>query len=159
MPSDNLVKILFRFYSDILDEETVETMWASVYDLEKNYYKIGNIPFYAFIAADDIIWAEYSKTEEMLTYRKTVIYSGNSTIHVILMDTEKEINTIRDIFNALGCESEMLNNKYFALNVPAAIDYFIIKAKLDELSGKGEIDYAETCLSDKHDYKNFSPFN
>jgi hypothetical protein len=158
MSSDNLTKILFRFYSDILDEETVETMWAEVYDLEKNYYKIANIPFYAFIAADDIIWAEFSKTEEMLTYRKTITASGNSTIHVILMDTMEDINALRDIFKVLGCESERLNNKYFALNVPAAIDYVIIKTKLDELSGKGEINYAETCLSDKHDYKNFSPF-
>jgi hypothetical protein len=42
---DNNVKILFRFYSDVLDEETVETMWASIIDKNKGLYKLDNIPF------------------------------------------------------------------------------------------------------------------
>ena len=158
MPADNLTKVLFRFYSDILDEETVETMWAEVIDAGKNYYKIDNIPFYAAVATGDIVWAEHSKTEEMLTYRKTVQHSGNSTIHVILIDAMQDINTVRGILKALGCESEKLNEKYFALDIPATADYFKIKPTLDELTEKGLIDYAETCLSDKHQYKNFSPF-
>ena len=29
---DNFVKILFRFYSNVLDEWTVETMWAAIVD-------------------------------------------------------------------------------------------------------------------------------
>jgi len=157
MPDDNLVKILFRFYSDILDEETVETMWAETVDEEKNYYKLANIPFYVPKAASgDIVWAEYSVEESMLTYRKTVQYSGNSTIHAIMMDNEQDINNIRKLFEEMGCVSEKMNARYFALEIPAAIDYFAVKKKLDELEKDEIIGYAESCLSDKHQYKNIS---
>jgi hypothetical protein len=43
--ADNYVKILFRFYSDVLEEETVETMWAVIMDQEKGLYKLDSIPF------------------------------------------------------------------------------------------------------------------
>lgn len=78
---DNHVKILFRFHSNVLDEETVETMWAEIVDKEKGLYKLDSIPFYApSVASDDIVFAEYDEQEQMLTYRETVEYSGNSTV-------------------------------------------------------------------------------
>ena len=40
---DNYVKILFRFHSDVLDEETVETMWATIVDKDKGLYKLDSI--------------------------------------------------------------------------------------------------------------------
>jgi len=53
---DNYVKILFRFHSDVLDEETVETMWATIVDKDKGFYKLDSIPFYApLVASDDIV--------------------------------------------------------------------------------------------------------
>ena len=55
---NNYVKILFRFYSDVLEEETVETMWATIVDKENGLYKIDNIPFYVpLLASDDIVFA------------------------------------------------------------------------------------------------------
>jgi len=131
MSADNLVKILFRFYSEILDEETVETIWATVANKEYNYYRLGNIPFYVSnVASGDVVWAEYSKKEEMLTYRKTVEYSGNSTLRVILMDNVHEINSIRSVFEQMGCLSETLSKKYFVMDVPATVDYLPVKEKL-----------------------------
>jgi hypothetical protein len=151
MSADNLVKILFRFYSNIFDAETVETMWAEVVNAAHGYYKIDNIPFYVpNIATGDIVWAEYKDVEGMLTYRKTVECSGNSTLHVIIMNDEYEINSIRAIFENMGCESEKFNDKYFAMEVPAGIDYAPLKGKLDELRNNNVIDYAEACLSDNH---------
>lgn len=38
------------------------------------------------------------------------------------------------------------------MNVPADIDYKLIKKELVELQDKGSIDYAEPCLSEKHWY-------
>lgn len=38
-------KILFRYYSDLLEDMVVETMWAEIIDLEKGYFKLDNIPF------------------------------------------------------------------------------------------------------------------
>jgi hypothetical protein len=155
MPEDNAVKILFRFYSDILEEETTEILLAEVFDSEYGYYKLNSIPFYApKTAPGDIVWAEYSETEGMLTYRKIIQSSGNSIIHAIVLDDEYDINAIRGIFNDMGCRSEVLNDRYFALEIPAAVDYVPVKRKLDELEKEGILDYAESGLSEKHAYKN-----
>jgi hypothetical protein len=159
MPTDNDIKILFRFYSDILDAETVETLPAQIHIKEVNYYKITSIPFYApDTALGDIVWAEFSPKEETLTYRKTIEHSGNSVIHPYVTNTEYNIDTICGLFTEIDCQPAKMNNKYFALQIPAAIDYLPIKSRLDELENNGVIGYAETCLSDKHQYKNYSPF-
>jgi hypothetical protein len=148
---DNYVKILFRFHSDVLDEETVETMWATVVDKDKGLYKLDSIPFYApLVASDDIVSAEFDEQEQMLTYRKTVKYSGNSTVQVVLMDKSKDINQIRDTFKELGCVSEKVNEGYFSMEIPSTIDYKNIKKKLDELENQETIGYAEPCLADGH---------
>jgi hypothetical protein len=61
------VKILFRFHCDVLDEETVETMWATIVDKDKGLYKLDSIPFYApLVASDDIVFAEFDDQEQML---------------------------------------------------------------------------------------------
>ena len=148
--NDNYVKILFKFYSSLLDEWTVENMWAEIVDTEKGLYKIDNIPFYASIASDDIVFAENDETEQRLTYRKTVEYSGNSTVQVVMFDKSIATNDIRDIFNSLGCETEKFKEGYFVINVPADQDYKLIKNELVDLQNKGIIDYAEPCLSVNH---------
>jgi hypothetical protein len=147
---DNFVKILSRFYSNVLDEWTVETMWAKVVDKDKGLYKIYSIPFYASIASDDIVIAEYDNKEKMLTYKETVEYSGNSLIQVVIMDKSVVTNDIRDIFNSMNCQSEKFKEGYFVIEILADVDYKPIKQKLTELQDKGIIDYAEPVLSDKH---------
>ena len=149
---DNFVKILSRFYSNVLDEWTVETMWAEIIDKDKGLYKIDNIPFYASSASDDIIFAEYDDTEKMLTYRETIEYSGNSLIQVVIMDKSVVTNDIRDIFNSLDCKSEKFKEGYFVIEILSCKNYEPIRQKLSELQEKGIIDYAEPVLSDKHQY-------
>lgn len=150
---DNNVKILFRFYSDVLDQWTVETMWAEIVDTEKGHYKLDNIPFYApLVASDDIVRAEYDDSELMLTYRETVRPSGNSNITVVILNKAWEINNVRDLFADLGCVSERANDAYFAMEVPSNIDYAPIKRKLEQLEKDRVISYAEPCLSALHRY-------
>lgn len=149
---DNFVKILFRFYSNVLGEWTVETMWAKVVDRDRGLYKIDSIPFYASIASDDIVFAEYDDAEKMLTYKETVEYSGNSLIQVVIMDKSVVTNDICEIFNSMNCQSEKLKEGYFVIEILADKDYQPIKLKLTELQDKGVIDYAEPVLSDKHQY-------
>lgn len=86
----------------------------------------------------------------MLTYRKTVEYSGNSTIQVVLKDKTKDINLIRELFKVLGCVSDKANEGYFSMEVPSSIKYKNIKKKLTELERQGMIGYAEPCLADGH---------
>ncbi|MXV14325.1 DUF4265 domain-containing protein [Hufsiella ginkgonis] len=149
---NKVVKILFRFYSNVLDEWTVETMWAEVVDQEKGLYKIANIPFYASIASDDIVFAEYDDDEERLTYRETVEFSGNSTVQVVIMDKNTVANDIRDIFNDMGCPSEKASEGYFVLEIPVNVDYRSVKQKLSELENNNVIGYAEPVLADGHQY-------
>ena len=151
MENEN-VKILFRFFSNILDEWTVENMWAEIVDAEKGLYKLANIPFYASVSCDDIVYAEYDEDEERLTYRKTVEHSGNSTIQVIVTGENVAANDLREIFNSLGCESEKFNDGYFVMEVPANLNYKPIREKLEELENQEKISYAEPNLAKNHWY-------
>ena len=146
------VKILFRFFSNLLDEWTVETMWAETINSEKGLYKLSNIPFYASVSCDDIVFAEYDQDEEMLTYRKTIEHSGNSTIQVIILNKEIATNDLREIFNDFGCESEKFKEGYFVIEIPAKIDYTPIREKLINLEEKNIISFAEPNLSNNHFY-------
>ena len=149
--SDKSHKILFRFYSDVLEKWTVETLWATAVDVEKGWYRLDNIPFYAkSIACDDIVFAEYDEDEQFLTFRDVVQPSGNSTIQIVVMDPVLETKGIRSLFDTLGCSSEEFQERYFVIDVPARLSYHPVKSLLDELFTNDSIDYAEACLSDKH---------
>ena len=149
--SDKSVKVLFRYYSSVLDQWVVETMWAEAVDGENGLYKIDSIPFYGpLVASDDIVFAEYDNDEERLTYRRTVENSGNSIVTVVIMNSTIDINEVRDIFKGLGCLSERVNDGYFSMEVLFDKNYAPIKQKLSELEEKGIIGYAEPCLSEKH---------
>ncbi|WP_445718268.1 DUF4265 domain-containing protein [Flavobacterium sp.] len=146
-----MVKILFKFYSDIFDEEKVETIWAEEIDKEKGIYKIENIPFYIpFISSSDLVFAEYDKNEQSLVYKSTFEHSGNSTIQVVIVNNDYKTNDIRKVFNELNCESEKFSEGYFSMEIPFEINYKKIKTKLDELETKEIIGYAEPNLSEKH---------
>jgi hypothetical protein len=126
-------------------------MWATIVDKDKGLYKLDSIPFYApLVASDDIVFTEFDEQERMLTYRKTVEYSGNSTVQVVLMDKSEDINQIRDTFKELGCVSEKVNEGYFSMEIPSTVDYKNIKKKLDELETQETIGYAEPYLADGH---------
>lgn len=68
------------------------------------------------------------------------------------MDKVIVTNAIREIFNLMDCKSEKAEEGYFVIEILADKDYKPIKQKLIELQGKGVIDYAETVLSDNHQY-------
>ena len=151
MSNTSPVNILFRFYSDTLLEEVVETVPAAVVDLEKGYYKILSVPFYApKIGLGDVVWADFNEKERAITYRKTIQASGNSTIHAVMMDNKYEIDDILPVFLEMGCTAEKLNDRYFALVIPAYLNYVHAKHELDELEKRKIIDYAASGLSEKH---------
>lgn len=152
-PVEKASKILFRFHSDILDQEMEETIWGIVVDEALGHYQLDSIPFYATnIATDDIVHAEYDDAEEMLTYRETIKPSGNSTIWVVVTDEDTDIDEVRAIFDEMKCLSEALSNRFFAMEVKAEINYLHIRNKLNELKAEKLIDYTEPCLSAEHRY-------
>ncbi len=144
-------KILVRYYSKVLEEEIVETLWTETIDKEKGLYKIENIPFYGpCFSSDDIVFAEYDNDEECLTFRKVIEFYGNSTVQVMIMNDEINRDDIRNIFKNLNCESEALNEKYFVLEIPLQINYKSVFDKLIELQENEFIAFAEPVLSEKH---------
>lgn len=144
-------KILFRYYSDLLEDTVVETMWGEIIDLEKGYFKLDNIPFFGpLIATEDIFFAEYDENEQRLTYRKTIENSGNSIVQVVILEKDFDKEIIREKLKAINCESEGLNDTLFAVEVVKEVDYSIVKSLLLEYESLSVIEFSEPCLSEKH---------
>lgn len=151
MQDEEHVKVLFRYHSEVLEEEVVETMWAVPVDIRNGLYRLDTIPFYGPpIATDDIFFAENDDNEEMLTFREVRKHSGNSILQVILMCEPFDTTDLRGKLMELGCPSEGLNDRYFVVEVPATVDYGPVKALLYELTSLGQIGYAEPVLSGQH---------
>jgi len=149
--NNNSKKITFRYYSDVLEEETVETMWAEIIDEKNGIYKLDNIPFYGpQIASDDVFFAEYDNDEKALVFRNVIEHSGNSIIQVIVLETDFDKEIIRQELKNLDCLSEGLNEKYFVIEISKEINYKKIKSLLNNYENNGVISYAEPLLSKQH---------
>ncbi len=144
-------KILFKYHSNVLDELTVETMWALKVDSNQGIYKLDSIPFYGpLIATDDEFFAELDEQEQRLTYTRTTKHSGNSIVQVVMTTDEIDKQVIRDELKKLNCLSEGLNQKFFSVEVLKPTNYRIIRELLSKYEQKGVLEYAEPCLSEKH---------
>jgi len=144
-------KILFRYYSDLLEDTVVETMWGEIIDLEKGYFKLDNIPFFGpLIATEDIFLAEFDEVQQTFVYRKTIESFGNSILQVVILEKDFDKEIIREKLKAIHCSSEVLNETLFAVEVVKEIDYSLVKNILLEYESTSVIDFAEPCLSEKH---------
>ena len=144
-------KILFNYYSNVLDEWTSETLWAEIIDREKGIYKLDNIPFYGpLIASDDEFYAAFDESEQMLTYKRTTKHSGNSIVLVMITLNGFDKEIIRNQFKTLDCTSEGLNDSYFSMEILKRVDYSKIKKILTSYENDGILNFSEPCLSEKH---------
>lgn len=151
MEQETHKKILFKYYSDYLDEVVSETMWAEIIDLEKGLFKLDNIPFFGpLIATDDIFYAEYDETEERFMHRKTIQNSGNSIVQVAILEKGFDKEIIREKLKAINCLSEVLNETFFAVEIAKDVDYSLVRSILNEYESQDIIEFAEPCLSEKH---------
>ena len=144
-------KILFKYYSTYLEEIVSETMWAEIIDLEKGYFKLDNIPFFGpLIATDDIFRAEYDENEKIFMHKETIENSGNSIVQVLVLEEGFDKEIIREKLKMINCVSEVLNDTFFAVEIVRNTDYSLVKSILDEYESLAVIEFAESCLSDKH---------
>jgi Domain of unknown function (DUF4265) len=147
------VKILFRFHSELLDQEVVEIIRAETVNPDMGEYRIQDIPFYTpNIATEDIVHATYNDDEEMLVYQETLTSSGNSIVWVVITDDDTVIEDVQEIFLDLECDSEEVSERFFAMEVKPSNNYLRIRDKLIALKSEGIIDFAEPCLSLVHQY-------
>lgn len=145
-------KILFKYHSNVLDELTTETIWSEIIDKKKGIYRLDSIPFYGpTIATGDEFYAEFDESEQMLTYKETIKFSGNSIVLVVIIQNGFDKEIIRKLLEKLNCKSEGLNDSYFSIEILKDIDYSVIIKLLSEYQEKGILDYAEPCLSEKHE--------
>jgi hypothetical protein len=151
LEENNHKKITFKYYSNILEEETIETMWCEIIDESKGIYKLDNIPFYGpLIASDDIFYAEFDDNEEGLVFKEVIESSGNSVVQVVIIKEDFDKEIIRKEVFDLGCESESMNDNFFVIEIPINVNYSLIKKILDEYENDKFIEYAEPILSIKH---------
>lgn len=144
-------KILFKYYSDYLDEVVSETMWAEIIDLENGLYKLDNIPFFGpLIATDDIFYAEFDETEQKIMHKKTVQNSGNSIVQIAILEKGFDKEIIREKLKSINCLSESLNDTFFAAEIGKDVDYTLVRSLLTEYESQEIVEYAEPCLSEKH---------
>ncbi|KRB53585.1 DUF4265 domain-containing protein [Flavobacterium sp. Root186] len=144
-------KILFKYYSDYLEDTVSETMWAEIVDLEKGLFKLDNIPFFGpLIATDDLFYAEFDENEKHLIYKETIENSGNSIVQVIILEKGFDKEIIREKLKAINCLSEGLNDNFVSVEVVRDVDYSIVRSILNEYESREIIEFAEPCLSDKH---------
>ena len=144
-------KILFRYYSDLLEDTVVETMWAEIIDFEKGYFKLDNIPFFGpLIATDDVFFAEFDEEEQKLVYRETIEISGKSIVQIVILEKDFDGSIIREKLKDVNCESESMNETLFAVEITREVDYYVVKSILNEYVELEVIDFAEPCLSEKH---------
>jgi Domain of unknown function (DUF4265) len=143
MIKDEHTKIVFKFYDEDIDELITERVWATK---TGSFYKIDNIPFYAYLySTDDIV--QVVEDENELKVEKLIEPSGNSTLR-ILFDDVNELDKIREELNLLNCDSEVnRRNKLLAVNIPKSISY---KKIIDFIESKQELQYEESCISEYH---------
>lgn len=144
-------KILFKYYSDYLEDTVSETMWAEIVNLEKGLFKLDNIPFFGpLIATDDLFYAEFDEDEKRLVYKETIENSGNSIVQIIILEKGFDKEIIREKLKAINCLSEGLNDNFISVEVVRDVDYSIVRSILNEYEAQEIVQYAEPCLSDKH---------
>ncbi|MFH6936959.1 DUF4265 domain-containing protein [Flavobacterium sp. YO12] len=144
-------KILFKYYSDYLEDTVSETMWAEIVDLEKGLFKLDNIPFFgALIATDDLFYAELDEKEERLVYQKTIESSGNSIVQILILEKDFDKEIIIEKLKAINCLSESLNDTFLAVEIARETDYSIVRSVLNEYETLSVFEFAEPCLSEKH---------
>ncbi len=105
MADENFVKIAFELQQDDdgYPPDRYETLWAVALE-ESGLYRIDNIPLYVKgISSEDVVMAE--PQEGRLQFVRLVRPSGNSVFRLYVAD-ESDVQSARDSFRALGCESE-----------------------------------------------------
>lgn len=131
-------KIFFKLVvEDDYPPVSEESIWGV--ELNNNFFKINNIPFYTKdVSFGDTV--SVVQNNENLYYEKTIKSSGNSTIRVIFFDEEKVEECIKYI-EKMGCEYEKFSSTFLSLNIPITLNIEVVLNYLEYLSAKEIADY------------------
>jgi hypothetical protein len=107
-----------------LEGTNTETLWAV--SVAPGRFRLDNLPFFAYrVSVGDLVeGTEYAPG--MYDFTRVVEASGNRCIRMILPEGETSDTTVGKAFLdeilALGCGFEGANRRYFAINIPPAVD-------------------------------------
>lgn len=144
--SEGYTKVYFQFFNDILNEDYVESVWASIVDEKEGHYKLKNIPFFVTgYSSEDIIYTELE--EDRLVVKGLIEESGNSTLQIISFK-EENAGRVQQRLEEFGCAWEGSHLPgYFSVDIPADLDYEPVREYLADLEEKGMLSYREACLA------------
>lgn len=138
-------KVLFVYHDDE-GGIGIENVWA---EKQNEHFIVKNVPFFApNIAYGDLISVEIDGGE--LYYLDLIKASGHSTVQVIFLDGNEVENTLKAL-QELGCDWEQSHlPDYYAIDVPAKVDYQLVKKLFKRAFQSTILDYKEACLSEQH---------
>jgi len=53
---EEYTKVYFEFFNDILDEDYVESVWATVVNKKEGHYQLKNIPFFVKSYSNEVLY-------------------------------------------------------------------------------------------------------
>ena len=127
-----------------------ERIWAK--RLSKNLYEIDNIPFFVTgISCGDKITAK--EVDGILYYDEVVEYSGNTTLHVILLEDKNPEAALQrkdeliGFLKSAGCEVEVSHiPTLISVQVPRSASLDAVIAYLKKGAEEKKWDYEESAL-------------
>lgn len=144
-------QIFIKYYSEVLERDTEEILWAITVNTEKNLFMLDSIPFYgAELSCEDIVSAKWNQDTQLFDFQHIETVSGNTTVQVIV---QKDNYNREDLYNEIllsNTEIEVVDDYYFVINVPQKTDYKNVYAILSALEDEKVISFAEPNLSAKH---------
>jgi hypothetical protein len=135
------VKILLEFENEEGSIE-FESLWALP---EGDGFKLDNIPFYVQGYAWGDVVAATPDEDGLLRVRGLIQPSGHSTVRLWFRDPG-DVPAVRQTLRAMNCGSELDRSRLVAVDVPATVDYGMVREYLDEKESVGVFEYEEACL-------------
>ncbi|WP_296148490.1 DUF4265 domain-containing protein [uncultured Flavobacterium sp.] len=137
-------EISFNFFDKDKNEQKIEWVWATSIG---DYYKIDNIPLYAYrYSAEDIVSVIEGDGKELQVV-SLIQPSGNSTVRILFKDLS-EIDSIKEELILRKCDFEVgINENSLAVNIPKSVSY---KKIIDYLESLEDLQYEESCMSEYH---------
>ena len=137
-------KVLLEFENEEGGIE-LESLWALP---EGDGFKLDNIPFYAHGYAWGDVVAATPDDDGLLRVRGLIRPSGHSTVRLWFRDP-KEVAAVRQTLRAMSCGSELDLARLVAVDVPASVEYAMVRNYLDEKESAGIFEYEEACLAQR----------
>lgn len=143
------VKVVFRFESPVLEEETEEILWAK--ETGEAKFRLEELSSLGLpLSLGDEFSARQDKETNAWIFDDFLESSGASVLLIAVLDEEEDMDALRMRFTDLGCTSKVINPQFFALGIPADLPLISVTEVLVEKAEAGKLGYAEANVSEKH---------